>query len=317
MIAQLVAAIDAGDAGAITSAGLALIDKIKDAVQGIASVAGALDALATSFAGLTPAQRDELRAFAQAFAERVMGHLLFDYVERRFRPAFVTLFAAGAIELVDVAGGPAGSLAAAHQRKVVHFDRILRLVTDPLGLLRDVYRWGAADFDGLALFRMLKSLLDSTLGISAELLQPPGMPATLEAIAFSATVDPTAPVPCLAISLRAALDGSATQSFSDAEWTLDASTSAHLAADTDLTLRPPFDVQLQIPTGSVDAALSADVHRVASAAPFVLFGQTGGSRLEVADLTAGVTFTGHWSAGGAPVSLIPGLRAAVRGGNWS
>ena len=59
----------------------------------------------------------------------------------------------GAIEIVDVPSGPAGSLAAPHQRKRFHVDRVLKLFHDPVGLLRDVYQWGAASFDGVALFQ--------------------------------------------------------------------------------------------------------------------------------------------------------------------
>lgn len=314
LIAQLATAIEAGDAAAITSAGVALVERIAGAVQGLTGVAGALDALAAGLAGLTPSQRDELRAFAAAFAERVLGLLLVEHLEHHARPAFAVLLAFGAIEIADIPPGPAGSLAAAYTRKRLHFDRVLHLLRDPLGLLRDVYRWGAADFDGLALFRMLKVLLDSTRGSSAVLLQPPGMPATLEAIAFSATVDPAGPLPGLAVSLRGATDVSATHSFGDPAWTAEVSASAHAGADVDLTLAPPLDLRFEAAAGSADLSLAFNVRRAATAPPVILFGQTGGSRLEARSLSAGISLEGHWGGDGAPVPLMPSLRAGVEGG---
>jgi hypothetical protein len=53
---------------------------------------------------------------------------------------------------------------------------------------------------------------------------------------------------------------------------------------------------------------------VATAAPLVIFGETGGSRLEVKALTASTAFSGHWDSGGASVSVMPNLRAAIAGG---
>jgi len=313
LIAQLADAIEAENAGAIASAGIALLQKIADAVQRIGAVAQAIDGLATSLAGLTAAQRDELRGFAGAFVERMLERLFVEYIQRRSNAVFVVLLGFGAIEFVDVPAGPPSSLAAPYQRKQLHIDRALKLFRDPLGLLQDVYHWGAGTFDGIALFRMMQVLLDSALGLSGELLRPSGLPATLEAIAFSATVDP-AGGPGLEISLRPAASASSTQTITDGAWTVSTTMSAQMPADLDFTLRPPLDVRLQTPSATVDAALVFDVHRAASAPPLVLFGKAGGSRLEAKDLTAGTAFTGHWTSGGGPVSLIPGLRAGVAGG---
>ncbi len=314
LVAQLNAAIDAEDADAITSAGIALIDEIEDTVEGIAGVAGALDSLTNSLGGLSAAQRDELRAFAGAFAERIMALLLVEFIEHRYKQLFVIFLAAGAIEIDDVIAGPDGSFQVPHQRKRIHFDRVLRLVTDPIGLLREVYKWGAADFDGLALFRMMKILLEKAADIPTEVLQPPGMPATLEAVIFSATVEPTGPKPGLEVSLRPAIDVGSAQTFTQDDWSIDLALGLHVAADADFTLRPPFDIDFQLPGGNVSAKLQADFRRAAAAAPLVLFGQTGSSRLEVRSLRAGVTFDGHWSTDGKPVPLVPSLRAAVEGG---
>ena len=314
LIVQLVEAAATEDTGAITSAGIALINKIKDAVQAIASVASALQALATSLANLSDAQRNELRTFANAFAERVMARLLVEFIERRYRHFFVVFLGVGAIEISNVDAGPPDSLQGPYQLKLIHFDRILRLFTDPLGLLRDVYKWGAADFDAVALFRMLQTLLDNTAGISADLLQPAGMPATLEALVFSATLDQSGPAPGLEVSLRPAGDANVTETSTQDDWTIDLSMSGHVAADVDFTLTPPFDVRFRLPSGNVDAALGIGIHRASTAAPLVIFGQTGGSRLEVQDISAGTTFTGHWDTSGAPVSLTPSLRASIQGG---
>jgi len=307
-------AIEGGNAAAIISAGGAMVAKINDTAQAIAAVASAFHAMSTDLAGLSAPQRDALRAFAEVFVERIMARLVVDLLEQRYRELYITLVLAGAIELIDVEVGPPDSLQPRYRRIVLHFDRVLRLVTDPLGLLRDVYRWGAKDFDGLALFRAVQLVLESTTGLSAVLLKPAGMPATLEAVMVSATVDPSGPMPGLEVSLRAAAEGDVSDNLTQDDWTFELSAKARAAADAEFVIKPPLDVHLQAPPGSVDAALTASVRRASEAGPLVVFGETDGSRLELKSLTAGIGITEHWDAGAVPAPVSPKLNAAIQGG---
>ena len=313
-VSALLQAADADDAAQIASAAAALVDKIKATVDGVSQTAAGVNTLANTLTGLSASQRQELRDFAAALAERIIAELAVDYIETRYFHVFLVFVAVGAIEIVDIDGGPVGSLQAPHRRKLIHFDRILRLLTDPVGEIGDAYKWGAADFDGVALFRMMKILLDKAVGIPADILQPTGMPATLEAIAFSATVDPSGPKPGLEVSLRAGGDADIEETVAQDEWAIDLKLKGHAANDIDFALKPPFDVAFQISSGSVDAEVSVDIHRDPAAPPLLLFGRTGGSRLEAGDIRGGADFAAHWNTSGAPISLAPSLHAAIRNG---
>jgi hypothetical protein len=128
-------------------------------------------------------------------------------------------------------------------------------------------------------------------------------------------VDPTGPRPGLDISLRSAGDivVSASHSVSDAGWTADLAMNANAGADVDFRLKPAFDASLPSGASNADVALSFALRRTTDA-PVVLLGRTGGSRIEVTQLSADVAFTSHWEAGGAAASLIPALTAAIERG---
>jgi len=313
-VATLAEAIDGGDDDAMISAGLALIDRIRAVLQQIRALVQTLQSLTPSLSSLTDAQRTELLAFVGELAERLLAELLAEYIEHRYAQLYGAFLAFGVIEVIDVAAGADGSLQTAHQRSLVHFDRALRLLTDPLGLLRDVFQWGQAGFDGVALFGALKLLLDRVFGMQADLLLPAALPATLEAVVFSATVDPSGALPGLLLSWRPAAEVETTQSVPQDDWTLDLHASAKIEADLDFTLRPPFELGLVTPSVAADAALDIGLSRAAAAEPLLLFGQAGGSRLEVGSLSGAVGFTGHWDSGSSAVTLMPALRVAVQRG---
>ena len=84
------------------------------------------------------------------------------------------------------------------------WERMMKLLSDPTGLLRDVYQWGNSGFDGLALFTTLQTLLRGKFGIPAGILRPSGAPAMLEAFGFNAEVNPAVSPPGLDVGLRTA-----------------------------------------------------------------------------------------------------------------
>lgn len=76
------------------------------------------------------------------------------------------------------------------------------------------------------------------------------------------------PKPGLDVSLRPAIDIGSTQTFTQGDWSIDLATGLHAAADVDFTLRPPFDIDFQLPSGNVSAALGAGVRRAAASPPW-------------------------------------------------
>ena len=199
---DLTQAIAENDRPTIAATAASLLQQFRTLIQNVQQIAEVLQALSNQSA-LSPQRRAELAGFAGLFAERLLHRLLADYLETRFPQIALLLIAAGAIEVVEEPGLPEGSLQGPYVRKTVYPDRVLRLFTDPKGLLHEVYRWGDPAFDGLALFTLLQRLLKEKFGIPAEILHPSGEPALLEAFGFNAEVNPTITPAGLDVTLRA------------------------------------------------------------------------------------------------------------------
>ena len=159
LIGELTQAIAQEDALTVARASASLLELITRIVRAARDAAQALQTLSTTAAGLTPQQKAELAAFAASFVERLLNHLIVEYIESRYPQLALALIATGGIEIVEEPGGAAESLNGAYTRKVFHFDRTAKLFTDPSGLLREVYGWGQPGFDAIALFTVLKTLL--------------------------------------------------------------------------------------------------------------------------------------------------------------
>ncbi len=313
LIGALADAIQSDDSAAIASSSAALLQHLATVIQAARDVAAGLENLSTG-PGLTPAQQAELSAFAGVFVERLLNRLLVEFFETAYPQFAVLLLLTGAIEIEEVEGGPSGSLNGAYTRKTFHFDRAAKLLTDPTGLLREVYGWGDPGFDGLALFKQLQMLLDRKFEIPAELLQPPGLPAMLEAFGFNAEVNDSVSPPGLDVSLRvpSELDNSDTIDAGDWQVKFDAHTS--FAADLIATLRPLFDLELHLDGGTVDARLGATFERSRTAAPFVVLGEAGKSRLELRSPSASAGINLHFDAAGSRVLIDPELKGGAHGG---
>ncbi len=315
LVADLTSAIEDEDAGAATAAGISLIECIVELVKAIEGAASAVEALGATTAGLTPAQRAELEAFGKAFAERLLGRLLVEYLDDRFPLISLVLIATGGIEIREMPAGAAGTLSAPYTKKLLHFERVGRLFSDPEGLFRDIYGWGTPGFDGLELFHTLATVAKK-FELPTELLAPPGGPTVLEAFGFSAEVNTALSPPGLDLDLRFPGEIELSQTAVAGDWEVEFSQLLKFATDLSLTLRPFFDLEFHVPTGSADVGVGADFRRSMEADPLVLFGKAGGSRLEVQSIGGGVSLAGHWTSGTGSVSLEPELRAHIRQGKF-
>jgi hypothetical protein len=313
LIAALAKAIEEKDGAAVASTSLELLQHIGTLIQAARDVGTALQTVSAG-AGLTPQQKIELANFAGLFTERLLNRLFVEYLESRFPHLALVLLATGGIEIVNEEGGPPGSLNGTYTRKTFRFDRMAKAFTDPSGLLTEVYQWGSPGFDGLTLFTALQTLLREQFRIQAEILQPPGSPAVIEAFGFSAEVDPGLNPPGLDVSVRMPLAIDQTQTVDVGDWQATFDAHAAFAADLDLTIRPPLEVALDVPTGAVDVKLGASFARRSTAPPFLLLGVAGGSRLDVQSPSAGVDLALHFDATTSQVRIDPEIKAGLNGG---
>jgi hypothetical protein len=312
LIANLTSAIEAGDGSAGATAGVALLNQFSLVIKAAQNVSSALQAL-SSDPSLTASQQAELAAFAGEFVDRALNRLLVEYLEHRFPQISLPLIATGGIEILDQPGGPAGSLSGAYTQKTFHFERIAKLFTGPKDLLSDAFSWGQPGFDGVALFSALQTLL-SKFDIPAQILQPAGMPATLEAFAFSATVDDSVAPPGLDLSVRVPASVTNSSSIDLGDWQATIATGASFAADLTAKIRPLVDVEIDLPTGTCDLQLKTTFQRSSTADPFLLLGVGGGSRLQVQSPSLNLKMDLHFDTTTQRLTIDPQVTAALHQG---
>jgi hypothetical protein len=296
LVSDLAQAIEQDDEAAIASSTAALLESFQSIVGAFHDAAEALHALSAD-SGLTTQQQAELAAFANVFVERLLNRLLVEYLEARFPYIALTLIITGVIEIVQEEGGAEGSLNGPYLRKTFHVGRMMKLLSDPTGLLREVYQWGESGFDGLALFTTLQTLLREKLQIPAEILRPSGAPAMLEAFGFNAEVNPGLTPPGLDVSLRMPASIDSSETIDEGDWQVKFEGRVSVNMDLEATLLPFFDVELHLPQdNTVDLHLAADFSRSANAAAFLLLGSAGGSRVEVKSPQASFRLEQHFDS---------------------
>ncbi len=315
LIHDLAQAVAQDDRAAIASSVATLLQQLRAMLQGIEGIGLALQTLGND-TSLSPQHKTELAAFAQVFPERLLHRLVADYLELRFPQVTLLLLGTGAIEVVDEPGLPEGSLQGPYVRKTLHLNRLLQLFTDPAGLLREVYGWGAPSFDGLPLFTMLKRLLNEKFGIPAEILHPSGEPALLEAFGFNAEVNPTFSPPGLDVTLRAPTSFERSDTIADGAWQVTFDTVVRVSSDVTASIRPPLDLDFQLPTGTaLDVTVGAQFARKGDGGPFVLIGSAEGSRVALQGLRSSVKVDLHIdSAAPARAAMDPAIAFAVEQG---
>ncbi|MFB9237865.1 DUF6603 domain-containing protein [Plantactinospora siamensis] len=276
LVKNLTTAIDGGDTASVVGASLALVTQLGRITAAIPELAAALQSRGPTLPGITAAMVNDL---VTDLPRKLTDLLLADLLQ--LTPggaAILTLL--GVLERTFVAGDPGNPALPPHEKVSVHLDRLVPALTDPVGHLRALYGWGAGTFDAARLLTALETAL-ARLGLPVLLV--PGAAPELQA--FAVTVRPTADGAGLDVSL--ALTATASAGFdvpvSPPNWTAHVGLAGGLAAETHGTLRPPLDIALSPPSGTLTGEVTVALTR-AAAEPFVLLGQAGGSRLEFAGL---------------------------------
>ncbi|BEP14782.1 hypothetical protein acdb102_30930 [Acidothermaceae bacterium B102] len=314
LVVALVTAIEAEDASAIITASIPLIGGIRDLLSAVSALEPALKAALAAVTGLTPAQVTYLEAEMTALPGRLVEWMLIEYLEIRVRGVADTLAMFRIIDDVQDPGDPTDPVKPPLLRRSLRLDRIVSAFTSPSTYLSDAFRFGEADFDGMPLFKPLADFLDS-LELAVALLTPPSMPPILEAFVLRLSSDPATHPPSLTAELRLPATQDVTKTIPiGGNWSVTLSVGARFDAGVGITVTPPFQLELQPPTGSITA--QADVGVAAArpdGTPMILLGEAGGSRLELATFAAALGVTG--SAGiGAPVSVEPNAKVGITGG---
>ena len=302
-------AVASDDVGAVARTSAALIAGL---AQVIATASALAPALATAAASLPVSHRAEMVELADALPARLIERALVAHLEHSRPRVAQVLYAAGVLTVEEVADGPVGSLATAYTRVNFHGDRLIRLVRDPLGLLRDVHGWGESTFDGVSTMRAIFDLWTRVARRPAQLLLPAGAPAGLELFVLALHVDNDAAPPGLVASVRSGAAVTVEQTGTEDDWAFGLAADIAVPIDLDVALRPPFTVAVETPTVSANVSLALTATRAETQPAFLLAGQAGGARIELhgAAAAAGVDVA---CPGGTAVALDPRATVSVRG----
>jgi hypothetical protein len=314
LIAELIDAIDDGDAVAIAEAAIPLVTGIGEVVDSFTGMQAPLEAAVNASAGITAAQKAYLNQQVAELPGRLLEWMLIEHVQRRSGAIYQALLLLGVITDILDPGDPTDIVKPPRRLRGLHLDRIISLATSPTDYLGDALDFGTPGFDGMRLFGPLRDYLDE-LEYGVDLLTPPGGPAILEAYIFRLSVDPTKAPPSLTGTLRVPATHDVALTFPlGGLWTLTITTTSRFEAGLGAEVTYPLEFRLQPPTGSVSAGVDLGLAaRRPDGSAMVLLGQAGRSRLELRRFAGSVGLAG--SAGvGQPLRLEPHARFVLEDG---
>ncbi len=305
----LAQAVEAGDAAQILEKGLAVLADVAALIEAIDTLATALSSAANALPGMTPAQ---VTAFAQSLPRKLMDQVLASTLEERQQTLAAILVLAGVIERSYEPGDASDVTKPPYIARTLRLDRLVKLLTSPLGLANDVYGWNGGSFDATLLAARFQQFL-KVIGLPAALMLPPDVPkASVDSLLFGLQADASGVVLTLLPPIEAGFDVTLNPRPG---WTLHLTTTGQLSAGAVITLTPPANVAVTASGGSLNAEFKTAllIEPVAPATAVVLLGQAGASRLETASMTftVGLAVTDQ---GGGTGTAEPLFQAVIDGG---
>jgi uncharacterized protein DUF6603 len=307
---QLATAIESGDVGQIVAQGVRVLEGAGRVIASFDDLKAQLQAAGPTMPGVTAAQIADL---TNEFPGKLLDFVVTEGLD--IVPAVgATLALLGLVDRTYHPADPANPTSVAFETARLRFDRLGPALKSPEQHFSDLYQWGSNAFDGQLLLPAVSDLV-ARLGLPTR-YQPPagGQPARVEAFAFDLTPAAGSP-PGLAVDVvlpvRGGIDRDLQLPHSD--WKAHLKLTATVAVGASGTITPPLSVTLRPPSGQIqgDAELTIEGK---PPSPFVLVGAAGGSRLEVAEVDAGLGFDIAWDTSAGQAAIDPHASAQVKGG---
>lgn len=269
---HIIAAIEAEDYGRLTAKGI-------EAIQRIVQVIDAISALGNQMGGLVALPADQV-------AKRIFDYLVFVYLNGGPQVNDV-LELLGLLEREDHNEDSLDPANPPFSIVNYRFDQVGNWFTQPGTQIRNLYGWGDNGFDGAQLFARIEHILART-GLPV-LFDESGPTPRLDLV----FVDAVAKTDVTPHGLLLSVKNKVSTGVLNIPISTDARAEIQLAFEfppnTGIALLPSGSVTLIPPApGSTfrgDVLAKLFVEQTAPPGPFILFGQAGGSRLELASFT--------------------------------
>lgn len=273
IIKDLIDAIDHDQVATIVSKGVEAVQKIAGIVDALSSpaVGGALG----SIAGIPAAQA----------AKRLFDFLLYQYLQSASEVNDILDFA-GILDREEHNEGSVDPDNPPFTIVTYHFDAIGDWLSDPAGKVKSLYHWGDNNFDGTALFPRAERIL-AYAGLPV--VYNPSPTPKLNVVFFELVPKTDVNPHGLLLKLKSDV----------ASFTQPVTLSTDASAELKLGFQLPKNMGVSFePNGHVafippapggsfggDVQLKVVAQKTAPPEPFILFGQAGGSRLEMGKFT--------------------------------
>jgi hypothetical protein len=303
-IDTLTAATDAGDAAPIISAAGKLVTDLGTAATKCDQVATDL-VTATS----TSSNAAEIATFATTMVDRLLGHVIVRYLEKRHAVALSVLNLVGLTEFTPAQYVVSADTTLLVFRRRVYFERIAPLFNDTLTYLQTVYGWGSEGFDAQTLFTRIVDVVIALgfLGDDSTETGDAAAPPTLDLLGLS--VGPTTGVhpPGLQASLFHDVPAPITVPVTQLtpNWQVNLVLNGAFGGGLTATLLPPAQFQVTPPAGPLTGGAHLELlgQSPTNGQPFVIFGATGSSRLQATKVDALVGADVAWNGTAATGEL--------------
>ncbi|MFO7679610.1 MAG: DUF6603 domain-containing protein [Chloroflexota bacterium] len=279
---DLVTAIEDEDGGQIISKSLELLDVIRRIMQNVDALAAALK----NAGAATGLPAPDVTQFANELPQRLLEYLIARNLEILPGAADVLDFI-GVLKRTSQNVGSVDPAKPPFTRRELHFDKLTDFLQDPLNYLNATYGWGSPGFNGLTLLNKLNSLLAQA-----------GVPAVLDTVAVPPVLDvffveirPKTDVNPRGLSIRIAdsFNVDQTAPFEQDDYKVEVGFNADLQVGTEIIIQPNDAITLIPPSGEFkgDAFIKFTGGKE-NGEPYIILGQTGGSRIEARQFVARV-----------------------------
>jgi hypothetical protein len=310
------------------------LEAVAHVVEAIGKLTVDLDAVATDLKRATAgaANAATIAAFAEELAGRLLERAVVRYLEQA-HPAFERILAV--LTLVEVTPRPlppapppaVGTGDAAEfvtdvpepvpLMRRLHLDRLGQLLQDPLAFAKTAYDWGEESFDGKKLFVAVSQFFDALGPLSA--IDEAGDAAGILSffvVSFAPTTDVHPPGIDGLLHVDVTPSPELVIARPSESWRFSLRLAGAVGAGLELRLLPPAEFAIVPQEGTLDAEVRLGFvgERPDPQEPFVVFGQTGGSRLQARRLDAGFVGDMKWDGAAGRATADVGFEADVTGG---
>jgi hypothetical protein len=271
----IIAAAEAEDFGTLTAKGL-------EAIQRIVQVVDAISTLSGSMGGLVGLPADQV-------AKRILDYLLFQYVNGAPQVNDV-LELLGLLEREEHNEDSVDPDNPAFSIVTYRFDEIGAWFSDGGAKIRSLYGWGENSFDGTKIFAPLERILARS-GLPV-FFDDAATPPRLDLVFFDAVAKTDVSPPGLLVTIKNEVSSSPIAISLSSDARIEVQLAFQFPPNVELALLTSGEVKLVPPApgsafrGDVIARVIAE--RTAPPEPFILFGEAGGSRLELKSFTGTV-----------------------------